>query len=67
MKQFGGSHLNYISILINNTNPANTRWNFCRANDANANIVYEFCTCQQAAGCQRRVTFPPAPLECQTQ
>jgi len=56
--------MNYVSFL-NLGNPV--RWNFCRANGVNANIVYEFCTCQQATGCQRQVVFPPAPLECKAQ
>lgn len=67
MKQLGGALSNYLSILLNPSAPATTRWNFCRANGVNANIVYEFCTCQQAAGCQRQVAFPAAPLECKTQ
>jgi len=65
MKQFGGAPMNYVSFLSADIN--NPRWNFCRSNSVNANVVYEFCTCQQATGCQRQVYFPPAPQECKTQ
>ena len=47
MKQFGGAPMNYVSFL--SADVTNPRWNFCRANASNANIVYEFCTCQQVA------------------
>ena len=67
MKQLGGATMNYLSFLDGGVNVSQARWNFCRKNGVNANIVYEFCTCQQVAGCQRQRAFPAAPLECQSQ
>ena len=67
MKQLGGAPQNFLSLIVNNQVSANTRWNFCRANGVNADVVYEFCSCQQTSTCQRGVSLPAAPLECKTQ
>ena len=62
MKQLGGANPQYISYL-NLSNPP--RWNLCRRNSINSNIVLEFCGCQSVTGCAP-VSFTPPVSDCAT-
>ena len=62
MKLFGGAPKQYISYL-NLSNPP--RWNLCRLNSINANIVRDFCACS-SMGTDCHVPFTPPASDCAT-